>query len=237
MGVWNTYENRINILGTSQRGVSLKRDSRRLLGQIPTTLSYQTVTVYDQQHGYNITSDEMAEYAYTQNVGIINSDNLDEKYIYSLPGEDIEHGSLIYWMDNYWLVAERDANTTMYTRAKLLQCNHLLRWVAEDGEVIEQWCVVEDGTKLKHGLSCNSLVCWKRHAKRTPLIAGNTLELPEPQRKHERWLSAMVRKSGRLVNQQPSLYRGRFNDYLGRESRIARFEMGSPKPLCGMVKI
>ena len=151
MGVWNTYQNRINVLGTTQRGTTLKREIRTLTRKIPDNLSYTTVTVYDQDHGYNITTEEMASAAYTQNVAIINSDNLDEKYIYSLPGEDIEHGSLLYWMDNYWLVAERDANTTAYTRAKLLQCNHLLKWVSEDGIVIEQWCNVEDGTKYLTG--------------------------------------------------------------------------------------
>ena len=87
--------------------------------------------------------------SFQQNVAIINSDNLNEKYIFSLPDEDIRHGDLIEWMDNHWLVTERDANTTVYTRAKLLQCNYLLKWVSEDHIVHEQWCVIEDGTKLK----------------------------------------------------------------------------------------
>jgi len=122
-----------------------------LLDKMKNTLSYHKVTIYDQEHGYNITEAGQAAGAFEQEVAIINSDNLNEKYIYSLPGEDIVHGDLIYWMDNYWLVNERDANTTVYTRAKLLQCNYLLRWVTPDGEIYEQWCAIEDGTKYLVG--------------------------------------------------------------------------------------
>lgn len=54
-------------------------------------------------------------------------------------------------MDNYWLVTERDPNITLYTKAKLLQCNHLLKWINSDDKIITQWCVVEDGTKYLTG--------------------------------------------------------------------------------------
>jgi hypothetical protein len=54
-------------------------------------------------------------------------------------------------MDNYWLVTERDVNMTVYTRAKMVQCNHLLRWVSEDDKICEQWCIIEDGTKYLTG--------------------------------------------------------------------------------------
>lgn len=119
--------------------------------KLPDSLSYHTAIIFDQEHGVNVDSEEMINAAIEQNVAIINSDNLDEKYIYSMPGEDIENGSLIHWMDNYWLVVERDANTTVYTRAKLLQCNYLLRWVSDENKICEQWCVVEDGTKYLTG--------------------------------------------------------------------------------------
>ena len=68
-----------------------------------------------------------------------------------MPDDDLTHGSLIYWMDNYWLITERDANTTIYTRAKMIQCNHLLKWVSDDNVICEQWCIIEDGTKYLTG--------------------------------------------------------------------------------------
>lgn len=87
-------------------------------------------------------------------MAIINSDNLDIKTLCSLPGEDIRHGSLVEWMDQHWLVIEKDANNEVYTRAKMQQCNYLLRWINSDGEIIERWSIVNDGTKLKRIIWC-----------------------------------------------------------------------------------
>lgn len=175
MSVWDVYEDRMNARGATKRDTQLKREVRTINNRLPDSLSYQQVTIHEMEYGYNLTSEEMMSRAITQNVAVINSDNLNEKTIISLPGEDIVHGSLVRWMDNYWLVTERDANTTVYTRAKMTQCNHLLRWVSDEDKICEQWCIIEDGTKLKHRTMCNSLVYWKRYAKRIPLIAGNPL--------------------------------------------------------------
>ena len=150
MSVWDIYKDRITTNGETRRGVALKREKLQLLSKLKDNLSYQSVEIFDQAHGYNITSDEMSGSVINQNVAIINSDNLNEKYIYSLPDEDIECGALVCWMDNHWLVTERDANTTVYTRAKMVQCNYLLRWVSDNNKICEQWCIIEDGTKLKY---------------------------------------------------------------------------------------
>lgn len=151
MSVWDVYEDRMNARGATKREAQRKRELRAINNHVPENLSYQTVTVYDLEHEYNITSETMAAAAYTQEVAIINSDNSNEKSIISMPGEDIVDGSLIHWMNNYWLVTERDANTTVYTHAKLIQCNYLLRWVSDKDVVCEQWCVIEDGTKYLTG--------------------------------------------------------------------------------------
>lgn len=135
MSVWDTYNNRITAHGGNKRNATLLRESRMLKLNIPDSLSYHSVFID----------------GISQDVAIINTDNLNEKYIFSLPGENIKHGGLVSWKDNFWLITERDANDTVYTRAKMLQCNHLLRWVDEDGIVREQWCVIEDGTKYLTG--------------------------------------------------------------------------------------
>ena len=151
MSAWDNYAARISAKGGTRRGAALLREKRTLINKIPNNLSYQTVTVYDKDHGYNIDREKIAAGAFEQNIAVINSDNLNEKYVFSIPGEDIRHGDLIYWMDNYWLVTERDANTTVYTRGIMVQCNHLLKWVSDENIVCEQWCIIEDGTKYLTG--------------------------------------------------------------------------------------
>lgn len=187
MDTWSRYDNRVIAHGGSKYNASLMREVRSIHRKLPDNLSYTAVDIYPMEYGYNIEQEESINHMLKQNVAIINSDNLNEKRIISMPGEDIVLGSLVYWKDNHWLVVERDANTTVYTRAKLLQCNYLLKWITPESKIIEQWCVVEDGTKLKRdkSYSRNSLACWKRHVKTTSLIAGNPLELYGLQRSVE----------------------------------------------------
>lgn len=155
MSVWNVYDERNEVRGQTRRETVRRREISRLERRVPDSLSYHDVEIFDNAHGYDIESVDGGESAantpITKNVAIMNTDNLNEKFICSLPEDDIEHGSLVHWMDNYWLVTERDANTTLYTKSKMVQCNHLLRWVDTEGIVHAQWCIIEDGTKYLTG--------------------------------------------------------------------------------------
>lgn len=135
MSVWDTYANRVNLHGTTRREIAFNREADRLRRMLPDSLSYHLAIVDGVE----------------RNVAIINSDNLNEKKMFSMPGEDFDCGGLVEWMDNHWLITEKDANNELYTRVKLLQCNYVLKWVDEDHIIREQWCVVEDGTKYLTG--------------------------------------------------------------------------------------
>lgn len=135
MGLWDIYETRLNIKGATKRQEHLLRERR-----------YQTMKIRDSL-SYHIVSVDGVE----REVAIIDTDNLYTKFIFSLPGEDIRNGSLVDWEDNHWLVTERDANSEVYTRGKMEQCNYLLKWVDSDDEIHEQWCIIEDGTKYLTG--------------------------------------------------------------------------------------
>ena len=159
MSVWNVYDERNETRGQTRRETVLRREIERLTRRVPDSLSYHNVELFDSAHGYDIVSNVEGESAadnpintpIAKDVAIINTDNLNEKFICTFPGDDIEHGSLVHWMDNYWLVTERDANITLYTKSKMVQCNHLLRWVDAIGATHEQWCIIEDGTKYLTG--------------------------------------------------------------------------------------
>lgn len=135
---WDLYESRMNARGSTRRNTSLSRGSKTLDRKLPSSLSYHLADVDGED----------------RQIAIINSDNLNMKTIISMPGDDIRHGSYVRWMDNVWLVTERDANNELYTRAIMTQCNYLLRWVAlvdDQPHIFEQWCVVADGTKYMTG--------------------------------------------------------------------------------------
>lgn len=151
MNPFADYAERARIRGKTRREITLNREIRTLNMSLPDSLSYHTAVIYEPEYTVNIDTDAGKEHAESKNVAIINSDNLNEKMIFSMPGDDISNGSLVYWMDNYWIVTERDANMTVYTRAKMIQCNYLLRWISEDDEICEQWSIIEDGTKYLTG--------------------------------------------------------------------------------------
>ena len=135
MGVWDSYRSRIEARGGDKRGAALQREHRFLMSKIPNSLSYHRVTIDGMQ----------------RELAVIDSDNLDIKTLCSIPGEDIPHGGVVEWMDSHWLITERDANNELYTKAKMRQCNYLLRWIADDDSIIERWCIIEDGTKYLTG--------------------------------------------------------------------------------------
>lgn len=135
MSVWDSYEARADAHGKNKRTAFLNREVRMLQNKTGDNLSYQKVTIDGRK----------------QRVSIIDSDNLNEKTIISYPNEDIKLGGLVHWMDNFWLITEQNANKTVYTKCKMVQCNHLLKWVSDDKVIHKQWCIVEDGTKYLTG--------------------------------------------------------------------------------------
>ena len=136
MSVWSAYENRIASNGRSKRDAILRRELHMLSTKLSDGLSYHSVEI-DGMH--------------QEGVAITNTDNFNEKTIYSLGKDAVKGGELVSWMDNHWLVVECDANNEIYTKAKMKQCNHLLKWVDVDGEIHQQWCIIEDGTKYLIG--------------------------------------------------------------------------------------
>ena len=135
MNGWDVYAERARVRGTTRHDTALQREQRILADKLRHSLSFHHAVVDDEE----------------RDVAIINSDNLDTKFIYALPGEDIRHGAYVEWMDQHWLVIEKDYNVEVYTKAKMQQCNYLLKWVDEKRVIHEQWCVVEDGTKYLTG--------------------------------------------------------------------------------------
>ena len=151
MDVWSQYEERSALRGDGRRDAHLRREERDIYTRLPDNLSYTKAVVYDPEDGWNVPTDDVTGSAIQMDVAIINSDNLNEKTIMAMPGQEIVNGSLVHWMNQYWLVTEQDANNTVYRRSKMLQCNYLLKWIDEDHVIHEQWCVVEDGTKYLTG--------------------------------------------------------------------------------------
>lgn len=135
MGGLDSYRARMAARGITKRETALQREIRNIETKLPNNMSYTEVTIN------NI----------CQNVAVINTKRLNEKTIISMPGEDLANGGLVYWMDNYWLIIERDANQTVYTKGLMKQCNYLLKWIDTNKDIHEQWCIIENSTQWNDG--------------------------------------------------------------------------------------
>ena len=155
MGVWDIYYARPGRKGADRRDLILKREQDFIRRKLPLNLSYKTLLINGQE----------------QNAAVISSDNLDTKTICSLPNEDFPHGGLVYWMDQHWLITGKDADNEVYTRGTMRQCNHLLKWVNDEGKIVERWCIVEDGTKYLTGeYGDNDFIVTRGDARATMII-------------------------------------------------------------------
>lgn len=135
---WKKYAERMSLSGRTQREAMLNREKDYIRRKLRNSLSFHTASVDGVE----------------RELAIINTDNMDTKTVIALPDEDIRHGSIIEWMGEHWLVTQKDYNTEVYSKAKMRQCNYLLKWieVGQAGpEVLERWCIIEDGTKYLVG--------------------------------------------------------------------------------------
>lgn len=135
MGSWENYASRIEPNGSTRREYIKKITTDRLNRKIINSLSYKNVLINDVP----------------QNVAIINKSKLYEKKICSLPNEHLIHGGLVDWCNNKWLITQIDAHNELYETGIMQQCNYPLKWLNKNGEIVEKWCIVEDGTKYLIG--------------------------------------------------------------------------------------
>lgn len=135
MNPWNAYRSRIELTGATKRDAVLRRGADNLMRMAPDSLAYQQMEIDGVM----------------RNVSVINSDNLNIKTLCSMPGEDLRQGATVSWMGNHWLITGRDAFNELYTKVTMQQCNYLLKWISKDGDVIQRWSIVEDGTKYLTG--------------------------------------------------------------------------------------
>lgn len=123
----------------SKRGTSrdrwLNNTHKWLRNKLPASLSYFTVTIDGEE----------------RECAIVSSRSANEKTIISMPGETLKCGAYVEWMDNIWIITSLDPANEVYQSAKMLQCNYLLKWVNDDGEVVSRWVTALDGTKYLTG--------------------------------------------------------------------------------------
>lgn len=135
MSVWDAYYDRMDVRGYTRRERALFQTRTRLTDELHASLSYHKVLINGKEH----------------DAAIIGQEELAIKKICLLPGDILPHGGLVDYADNKWLITEVDASNEVYHSGMMQQCNHIIRWIDRNGDLVEKWSIIEDGTKYLIG--------------------------------------------------------------------------------------
>lgn len=136
MDAWEAYKARLEINGSTKRERTLKHTQSYISRKIQDSLSCHNVLINGEQ----------------QTVSILDQkEDMAIKRICALPNELLPHGGIVDYAQSKWLITELDASDEVYASGMMHRCNYLLKWLNQNGCVVEKWCVVEDGTKYLIG--------------------------------------------------------------------------------------
>jgi len=136
MATWDAYQARLESGGVTKRERAKKHTQSYISTKIKDSLSCHDVLIN----------------GVVQTVSILNQkEDMALKKICALPGDTLLHGGLVDFSNSKWLITELDANDEVYTSGMMNRCNYLLKWLNGEGNIIEKWCIVEDGTKYLIG--------------------------------------------------------------------------------------
>lgn len=136
------YTARINLHGTTQRERMVNRTKANLQNKVVDSLSYKTIKLNGIEAQMVINEGTQPYY----------------KEFESTPGQEINIGDYIEWANSWWLVTTCDYDDELYRNGKLQQCNYLLKWQNELGEIIERHAVILSASKYNDGLAESNVI-------------------------------------------------------------------------------
>lgn len=142
MSYWDTYNERINLDGNTQRDRVINRFKSQLQRKAPSNPSYKPIKLNGEETYLVINSGTQKYY----------------KEFEAMPCQDINIGDYVEWANSYWLVTGCDSDDEIYKDGKLEQCNWLLKWQNEKGEIIERWAVIMSASKYNDGTDSNNVI-------------------------------------------------------------------------------
>lgn len=136
------YSARINLHGTTQRERMANRLRNNINTKAPSSLSYKDVKLNGKETQLVIDSGTQPYY----------------KEYKSMPRQEINIGDYVEWAKSHWIVFTCDSDDEFYKDGKLYQCNYLLKWQNEFGEIIERWAHIQSASKYNDGTTGNSVL-------------------------------------------------------------------------------
>ncbi len=142
MGHWETYNNRISINGSTTRERRVNEFKEKIARKVIDSPSCKNILLNGIETQLVINEGTQPYY----------------KEFESMPGQEINIGDYIEWANSWWLVTTCDYDDELYRNGKLQQCNYLLKWQNELGEIIERHAVILSASKYNDGLAESNVI-------------------------------------------------------------------------------
>jgi hypothetical protein len=139
---WELYDKLVTADGETLRDRNIERSKRDYQSSSADSLSRKTVEINGEE----------------RDVLIESGSTLHIKTMTSMPNEQFFAGDYVLWENVYWLVSDMDRECAVYYRGTIRECNRLLRWQDDDGNIIERWCATDEKASYTQGLTYNSVI-------------------------------------------------------------------------------
>lgn len=142
MGYWETYNKRLTVNGNTSRERRVNHLKDTIIRKSVDNPSYKNILLNGEETQLVINSGTQPYY----------------KEFQSLPSQEINIGDYVEWANSHWIVVTCDSDDEIYRDGKLNQCNYLLKWQNELGEIIERWAVIQSASKYNDGTDSNAVI-------------------------------------------------------------------------------
>lgn len=136
------YEARVLLHGATERDRNIKRIKNDIKRMIMANPSYKPNATVTDTYG-----DE-------RQVGIVINRGTQEYYkeFEALPDTPIYAGDYVEWGRGIWIVQSCSTDDEIYKRGTLWQCNWLMKWQNDNGDIVERWCFASSASKYNEGV-------------------------------------------------------------------------------------
>lgn len=136
------YEARVLLKGATERDRRIARLQDDMISKIIHNPSYKPNAVITDSYG-----DE-------RHVGLVINRGTQEYYkeFEALPKTEIYAGDYVHWGRGIWVVQSCSTDDETYKRGQLWECNWLMKWQNDDGDIIERWCFASSASKYNEGV-------------------------------------------------------------------------------------
>ena len=136
------YEARVLLKGATERDRRIARMQDDMVSKIVHNPSYKPNALITDSYG-----DE-------RHIGLVINNGTQEYYkeFNALPKSEIYAGDYVHWGRGIWLVQSCSTDDETYKRGHLWECNWLMKWQNDSGDIIERWCFASSASKYNEGV-------------------------------------------------------------------------------------